>query len=35
VRGAYNDASAKVKEAVQSELSSGLGGIPPGMLGGV
>lgn len=36
VRGAFNDAAAKVKEAIQSELSSGMGGLPfpPGMLGG-
>ncbi len=35
VRAAYNDASAKVKEAVQAELS-GPGGmpIPPGLFGG-
>jgi nucleoid-associated protein EbfC len=39
VRGAFNDAAAKVKEAVQAELSSGMGDLPfpgmPGMLGGV
>ena len=37
VRGAYNDAAAKVKESVQAELSSGVNGIPfpPGMLGGL
>ncbi len=37
VRGAYNDAAAKVKEAVQAELSAGMGGMPfpPGMLGGM
>jgi nucleoid-associated protein EbfC len=36
VRGAFNDAAAKVKEAVQAELS-GEGGMPfpPGMLGGL
>jgi DNA-binding YbaB/EbfC family protein len=36
VRGAFNDAAAKVKEALQSELS-GEGGLPfpPGMLGGL
>lgn len=36
VRGAFNDASVKVKEAVQAELS-GEGGMPfpPGMLGGL
>jgi DNA-binding YbaB/EbfC family protein len=37
VRGAYNDAAAKIKEAIQAELSSGMGGMPfpPGMLGGL
>jgi DNA-binding YbaB/EbfC family protein len=37
VRGAFNDAAAKVKEAIQAELSSGIGGMPfpPGMLGGL
>jgi hypothetical protein len=37
VRGAYNDAAAKIKESVQAELSSGMGGMPfpPGMLGGL
>jgi nucleoid-associated protein EbfC len=37
VRGAFNDAAAKVKEAVQAELSSGMGDLPfsPGMLGGL
>jgi glycosyltransferase involved in cell wall biosynthesis len=37
VRGAYNDAAAKVKEAVQAELSAGMGDLPfpPGMLGGL
>lgn len=37
VRGAYNDAAAKVKEAVQAELAEGMGGMPfpPGMLGGL
>jgi len=37
VRGAYNDASAKVKECMQAELTSGMGGLnfPPGMLGGL
>jgi hypothetical protein len=36
VRAAFNDASAKVKEAVQTELSAGGGmGIPPGMFGGL
>jgi nucleoid-associated protein EbfC len=36
VRAAYNDAAAKIKDAVQAELSSGMGGMPfpPGMLGG-
>lgn len=36
VRGAFNDAAGKVKEAVQAELS-GEGGMPfpPGMLGGI
>jgi DNA-binding YbaB/EbfC family protein len=36
VRGAYNDASAKVREEIQRELSSGLEGlpIPPGLMGG-
>ena len=37
VRGAYNDAAAKIKEAVQAEISAGMGGMPfpPGMLGGM
>jgi nucleoid-associated protein EbfC len=42
VRGAFNDAAAKVKEAVQAELSTGMEGMPfpgmpdvPGMLGGM
>jgi nucleoid-associated protein EbfC len=37
VRGAYNDAAAKIKESVQAELSAGMGGVPfpPGMLGGL
>lgn len=37
VRGAYNDAAAKIKESVQAELSAGMGGMPfpPGMLGGL
>ncbi|MGA2545607.1 MAG: YbaB/EbfC family nucleoid-associated protein [Rectinemataceae bacterium] len=37
VRGAFNDAAAKVKESLQAELSSGMGGMPfpPGMLGGL
>jgi len=37
VRGAHNDAAAKVKEAVQAELSAGMEGMPfpPGMLGGL
>jgi nucleoid-associated protein EbfC len=37
VRAAFNDAAAKVKEAVQSELSAGMGDMPfpPGMLGGL
>jgi len=37
VRGAYNDAAAKIKESVQAELASGMGGMPfpPGMLGGM
>jgi nucleoid-associated protein EbfC len=35
VRGAFNDAAAKVKEAIQTELSSGMDGMPfpPGMQG--
>jgi hypothetical protein len=34
VRGAFNDASVKVKESVQAELSSGMEGMPfPGMPG--
>jgi DNA-binding YbaB/EbfC family protein len=34
VRGAYNDAAAKVKESVQAELASGMEGLPfPGMPG--
>ncbi len=35
VRAAYNDAAAKVREAVQAELASGLGGfpLPPGFFG--
>jgi nucleoid-associated protein EbfC len=37
VRGAYNDAAAKIKESVQAEISAGMGGMPfpPGMLGGL
>jgi hypothetical protein len=37
VRAAFNDAAAKVKELLQAELSSGMGGMPfpPGMLGGL
>jgi nucleoid-associated protein EbfC len=37
VRGAFNDAAAKIKESVQAELSSEMGGMPfpPGMLGGL
>ncbi len=37
VRAAYNDASARVKEELQKELSAGMEGlpIPPGMLGGL
>jgi nucleoid-associated protein EbfC len=37
VRGAYNDAAAKIKESVQTELSAGMGGMPfpPGMLEGL
>jgi nucleoid-associated protein EbfC len=37
VRGAYNDAAAKIKEAVQAELYSGMGDMPfpLGMLGGL
>lgn len=37
VRGAYNDAAVKVKEAVQTELASGMGDLPmpPGMFGGM
>lgn len=36
VRGAFNDAAVKVKEAIQAELSSGMGDmpLPPGMFGG-
>lgn len=36
VRAAYNDASAKVKEAAQRELSEGVEGMPmpPGFPGG-
>lgn len=36
VRAAYNDASAKAKEAIERELGAGLGsmGLPPGLLGG-
>lgn len=36
VRAAYNDAAAKVREAVQRELAGGMGGmpLPPGMFGG-
>jgi DNA-binding YbaB/EbfC family protein len=36
VRAAFNDASAKVKEAVQRELAEGLEGLPlpPGAFGG-
>jgi nucleoid-associated protein EbfC len=34
VRGAFNDAAAKVKDAIQSELTAGAGGLPfPGMPG--
>jgi hypothetical protein len=37
VRGAFNDAAAKVKEGIQAELSSSMGDmpIPPGMFGGM
>jgi nucleoid-associated protein EbfC len=37
VRGAHNDAAAKIKEAVQAELSAGMEGMPfpSGMLGGL
>jgi DNA-binding YbaB/EbfC family protein len=37
VRAAYNDASEKVKEAVQREFSESLGGLPlpPGNFGGL
>jgi DNA-binding YbaB/EbfC family protein len=37
VRAAFNDASAKVKEALQKELASGIEGlpIPPGLFGGI
>jgi nucleoid-associated protein EbfC len=37
VRGAFNDAAAKIKESMQTELSSGMGGLPfpPGMFGAV
>jgi nucleoid-associated protein EbfC len=37
VRGAFNDAAAKVKESIQAELSAGMGDMPfpPGMLGGL
>jgi DNA-binding YbaB/EbfC family protein len=36
VRAAFNDASAKVKEALQKELASGMEGLPmpPGLFGG-
>jgi len=36
VRAAYNDAAARIKESVQSEISASMGGLPlpPGMLGG-
>jgi len=37
VRAAYNDASAKIKEAIQREFSESLGGLPlpPGGFGGL
>jgi DNA-binding YbaB/EbfC family protein len=37
VRAAYNDASAKIREAAQKELVAGMEGlpIPPGLLGGM
>jgi DNA-binding YbaB/EbfC family protein len=37
VRAAYNDASAKAKEALEQELGSNLGsmGLPPGLFGGI
>ena len=37
VRAAFNDGAAKVKESLQAELTSGMGGMPfpPGMLGGL
>jgi hypothetical protein len=37
VRGAFNDAAAKVKETLQAELTAGMDGMPfpPGMLGGM
>ena len=37
VRAAYNDASSKVREELQREISSGFEGmsLPPGMLGGL
>ncbi len=37
VRAAFNDASVKVKEAIQAELATGMEGmpLPPGMLGGL
>jgi nucleoid-associated protein EbfC len=37
VRAAHNDAAAKIKEAIQAELSAGMGDLPfpPGMLGGM
>jgi len=34
VRAAYNDACTKAREAIQNELGSGFGGLPPGMFGG-
>jgi nucleoid-associated protein EbfC len=37
IRAAHNDAAAKVKEAMNRELSMGLGGmgLPPGFPGGL
>lgn len=37
VRAAHNDATRKIKEAIERELSSGMDGlpIPPGMFGGL
>jgi hypothetical protein len=37
VRSAFNDAAAKIKESIQTELSGEMGGmpLPPGILGGM